>query len=223
MMRPRRRFMASAARMNGAAGIVATTGHGLVDRHAEHPEKSSSALRLYCVREAWQPLAGAALSAYAATVVSFLGAIHWGFGIRQAQPAASLFLWGIMPSLAAWAALLLPVGSALALHTAIAMLCWCLVVDRTVYPDQGAAAGLALRKWLSVVAILCCLPASLMLTGHAQLAHLAVAPCLLSCAPWRNSPCRPRFPSWRLQGLPSRESSPTCLLPGPCSARRNAR
>jgi hypothetical protein len=112
-------------------------------------------------RPSWQPLAGAALSAYAATVVSFLGAIHWGFGMRQPQPAAGLFFWGIVPSLAAWAALLLPVGAALVLHAA--MLTWCFFIDRVVYPRQGAAAWLPMRLRLTAISVLCCLPASISL------------------------------------------------------------
>jgi len=118
----------------------------------------AGAAAVLLVRDAWQPLAGAALSAYAATVVSFLGGIHWGFGMRQSQPAVGLFVWGVVPSIAAWAALLLSLGAALTLHAA--MLALCLFVDRTVYPREGAAAWLGLRTRLTVIAVLSCLLAS---------------------------------------------------------------
>ena len=106
-------------------------------------------------RGAAQAHAAAALSAYAATVVSFLGGIHWGFGFRSSRPPASLFVWGVVPSLVAWAALLLPVAVALALHAAA--LSACFLVDRVVYPRQGAGAWLPLRTRLTAIAVLACL------------------------------------------------------------------
>ena len=105
-------------------------------------------------RGAAQDHAAAALGAYAATVVSFLGGIHWGFGFRTSQPPSSLFLWGVVPSLASWAALMLPVAAALALHAA--MLSVCFLVDRRVYPRQGAAAWLPLRFRLTLIAVVSC-------------------------------------------------------------------
>ncbi|MCY7319273.1 MAG: DUF3429 domain-containing protein [Ramlibacter sp.] len=47
---------------------------------------SAAAVLIACA--ASQAHAGAALRADAATVVSFLGGIHWGFGFRQSQPPA---------------------------------------------------------------------------------------------------------------------------------------
>lgn len=102
-----------------------------------------------------QDHAAAALSAYAATVVSFVGGIHWGFGFRVSRPPASLFLWGVLPSLVAWVALLLPVAEALALDAA--MLSACFLVDRAVYPRQDAGAWLPLRARLTTLAVLGCL------------------------------------------------------------------
>ncbi|MDQ3197443.1 MAG: DUF3429 domain-containing protein [Pseudomonadota bacterium] len=67
-------------------------------------------------------------------------------------------MWGVVPSIAAWATLLLPLGVALASHAA--MLSWCFFVDRTVYPRQGATAWLPLRARLTVIAVLSCLLAS---------------------------------------------------------------
>lgn len=87
-------------------------------------------------RGATRDHAAAALRAYAATVVSFLDGIHWGFGFRTSQPPSSMLLWGAMPSLVSWAALMLPVAPALSLYSA--MLWVCFLVDRVVYPHQGA-------------------------------------------------------------------------------------
>jgi len=69
-----------------------------------------------------QPLAATALSAYAAVFVSFLGGIHWGIGFRDGTPR--LFLWGVVPSLAAAAAaaLLLPPRHGLLMHSVMLLL-----------------------------------------------------------------------------------------------------
>lgn len=59
----------------------------------------------------WQVFALHALAVYAAVILSFLGAIHWGLSL--ADPSHRVFglagpAWAVMPSIAAWAALLLP-------------------------------------------------------------------------------------------------------------------
>ncbi len=56
-------------------------------------------------------LARLALVAYAAVILSFLGAVHWGFalltpGIPRSVVRQSL-IWGVMPSLLGWLALLM--------------------------------------------------------------------------------------------------------------------
>ena len=102
-----------------------------------------------------RPFATAALSAYAAVVIAFIGAIHWGLGFAQERPAGRLFVWGVVPSIVAWAALLLPPRTGLAIHAA--MLVTCYVVDRVVYPREGVADWLPLRGALTLAATLCCL------------------------------------------------------------------
>lgn len=100
------------------------------------------------------PHALQALSAYAAVIVSFLGGIHWGLGFRLSAPPASLFVWGVLPSLVAWAAVLMPAGAGLVLHGVMLVLCY--LVDRKVYPAHGLSRWLTLRFRLSSVAALCC-------------------------------------------------------------------
>lgn len=61
---------------------------------------------------AWRGWALAALAAYGAVILSFLGAVHWGLALR-APPGEGRALWprlglGVLPALAGWAALLLP-------------------------------------------------------------------------------------------------------------------
>lgn len=101
-------------------------------------------------------LALTALSAYAAVIVSFLGGIHWGIGFRDRSPR--LFVWGVLPSMVAAAALMLPPRYGLLMHGLMLLLCY--AVDRRVYPAHGLEAWLRLRWRLSLVAALSCFVAS---------------------------------------------------------------
>jgi Protein of unknown function (DUF3429) len=99
-----------------------------------------------------QQKAALALAAYAAVIVSFLGGIHWGVGFRDGRSVS--FIWGVLPSLAAWVALLMPVDAALVLSGA--MLVACYAVDRRLYRDYGFPPWLTLRSRLSGIAALSC-------------------------------------------------------------------
>lgn len=103
-----------------------------------------------------RPFATAALSAYAAVIVSFLGGIHWGIGFRDGTQW--LFLWGVVPSLVAATALLLSPRHGLWVQALMLLLCY--VVDRRVYPAHGLRVWLTLRLRLSVVAATSCLVAA---------------------------------------------------------------
>lgn len=85
---------------------------------------------------AWSP---PALVAYGATILAFLGAVHWGLALRapDAERAAELprLALGVLPSLIAWVALLMPLRPALGL-LAVAILVTALAESR------AAACGL---------------------------------------------------------------------------------
>jgi Protein of unknown function (DUF3429) len=112
------------------------------------------ALLVWLVNADAHPYATAALAAYAAVIVSFLGGIHWGiaFSAREQQPL--LFTWGVLPSLVAWVAVVMPPSAGLVVLGAMLVVCW--VIDRRVYPRHGLAAWLTLRFRLSMVAALSC-------------------------------------------------------------------
>ena len=112
------------------------------------------AVWVWTSRDAMQAQALAALAAYGAVIVSFLGGIHWGLAFRQAAPRRALLVWGVVPSLLAWAALALPFAPGLAWLGAALIACY--LVDRRVYADEGLAAWLPLRRRLTVVASVCC-------------------------------------------------------------------
>jgi Protein of unknown function (DUF3429) len=97
----------------------------------------------------------AALLAYGASILSFMGAIHWGLAMGGgAAPDSKLLLWGVMPSLVAWVALLL--GTATGLWLVVLGLWACFAVDRTVYPRFGLRSWLPMRLVLTLVATLAC-------------------------------------------------------------------
>jgi len=109
-------------------------------------------------REVWQQ----ALLAYGAVILSFVGALHWAFAMganedRQAQP---LYLWSVVPALAGWVALLLPLllaqGAVLAAALLILAFVAHYVQDKRLarlHPLPGWYLPLRLR--LSSVACLC--------------------------------------------------------------------
>jgi hypothetical protein len=101
------------------------------------------------------PLFASALLAYGASILSFMGAIHWGLAMRDsAAPDQALLLWGVLPSLAAWVALL--AGAAPGLWLVVAGLWVCFAVDRRVYPRFGLRSWLPMRLVLTSVATLAC-------------------------------------------------------------------
>lgn len=98
--------------------------------------------------------AAMALAAYAALIVSFLGGIHWGLAMREPTAPPATLLWGVVPSLVAWPAVLMPAHAGLVLLGLMLLVCY--AVDRRAYPRLGAAAWLTLRFRLSAVASLAC-------------------------------------------------------------------
>jgi len=114
----------------------------------------AGALLAWLVRPDVHPYVANMLSAYAAVIVSFLGAIHWALGMRSPAPAPARFIWGVLPSLVAWVAVVMPPYAGLVVHGA--MLVGCYLVDRRVYPAEGLAGWLTLRFRLTAVASLSC-------------------------------------------------------------------
>ena len=99
-----------------------------------------------------------ALAAYAATIAAFLGGVHWGPAMRAGRNAAALLIWGVVPQLAGWGALLLPTRASLATCGVVLIVCY--VADRRLYPGEGLAGLLSMRLQLTVVAAASCLLAA---------------------------------------------------------------
>jgi len=119
------------------------------------------ALLVWLVSGEAHPYVAAALSAYGAVIVSFLGGIHWGHVMRQGPPGAqaaaladSTLVWGVVPSLLAWLGVLMPPYAGLFVLGLAVIACY--LVDRRRYAALGLQAWLTLRFRLTAVASLCC-------------------------------------------------------------------
>jgi hypothetical protein len=117
---------------------------------------------LWTVPAHLQGVIGLSLLAYGALIASFLGGIHWGTGflMGDAAPRAQ-FVWGIVPSLLAWLALMLPPRSGLVMLAVVLLAC--LVADRMTYPALGLGRWLPMRLQLTVVAVASCVLGALRL------------------------------------------------------------
>ena len=101
------------------------------------------------------PFVSIALGGYAAVIVSFLGGVHWGIGFMKGEAAPRFhFIWGVVPSLLAWLALMMPVYAALPLLGLVLLACY--AVDSKTYPPAGLGQWLPMRLRLTVVATLSC-------------------------------------------------------------------
>ena len=115
----------------------------------------AGAVGLWSLPPEWAGLAALALLTYAAVIVSFLGGIHWGLAMPLTPTRRGLLIWGVLPSLLAWAGLLLNSAWGLLLMAASLLLCY--IVDCKIYRSLQLGAWLGLRALLTFVAVLSCL------------------------------------------------------------------
>ena len=103
---------------------------------------------------------GDALVAYGAVILSFVGALHWGFAMAlpdlTAEQRRACFIWSTVPALIAWPAILLmpPLASALLVAGFVAH----------YWQDRRLAVQTTLPRWylplrlrLTIVASVCLL------------------------------------------------------------------
>ena len=102
------------------------------------------------------PFIAVALVGFAAVNAAFLGGIHWGIGLRAGAPFGLWHLgWGIVPSLIAWVAVVMPAYAGLPLLGLLLLACC--VVDHKTWPRAGLETWLPIRLRTTVVSVLCCL------------------------------------------------------------------
>lgn len=84
----------------------------------------------------------ALLTSYGAVILSFVGALHWGYAVRDAPTGVHAWWrygWSVVPALLAWLCLMLPASTAAPVLAA--GLVACLVVDECL------ARGLGMPVW----------------------------------------------------------------------------
>ena len=112
-------------------------------------------LLMWLVHGELVPFLAIAHAAYGAAIVSFLGGIHWGIGFMQGDDAPPFhFVWGVVPSLLAWVAMMMPAYAGLPLLGLVLLACY--AVDRKTYPAAGLSHWLPMRLRLTAVATLSC-------------------------------------------------------------------
>jgi len=127
--------ISSVGRLLGLAGLVPFMGLAALS---------------FMVSPAQRPAVIFSLLAYSATIISFLGAIHWGLTMVENLPSTQQLIWGVVPSLLAWVSLMVQGESGLLLVAAALLLC--LAIDYRIYPHFGLHHWLGLRLTLSMVA-----------------------------------------------------------------------
>ena len=105
----------------------------------------------FILPSAQRPAVVYSLLAYGVTIVSFLGAIHWGLTMIEDIPSKQQLVWGVVPSLLAWISLMIQVEFGLLLVATVLLLC--LAIDYKIYPHFGLKHWLRMRLILSIVAI----------------------------------------------------------------------
>jgi hypothetical protein len=108
--------------------------------------------------EAHRILAYEWLRTYAAVILSFVGAVHWGFAMLHPKMSehdrGTVMGWSVVPALVAWLALLAPMRHGLALTAAMFVLHYAMdraLVQRFAIPDWY----IRLRGGLTIVVVVC--------------------------------------------------------------------
>lgn len=104
------------------------------------------------------PVAYDWLRTYAACILSFVGALHWGFAMvhPELRPADSdlLMRWSVVPALVAWVSLLAPLRPGLVLAGAMFVIHY--TMDRAlVHRFRFPAWYVRLRGGLTLVVVAC--------------------------------------------------------------------
>jgi hypothetical protein len=93
---------------------------------------------------------------YGATIVSFLGAIHWGLNMREACPSKWRLVWGVIPSLLGWVSLVigLIISPDIGVLILVGTLWLCLIMDYKIYSLFEISYWLRLRVPLTFISSL---------------------------------------------------------------------
>jgi Protein of unknown function (DUF3429) len=104
---------------------------------------------------------------YAASVLSFLGALHWGFALASPgldeRHRRQALVWGVLPSIYSWLVVLAP--ARLALGLLVAGLLIVLGVDQGLYRRYRSPAGWLALRWVLTIGAAASLTVSVLSPG----------------------------------------------------------
>ena len=91
---------------------------------------------------------------YAAVILTFLGAVHWGSVLVVANNSSveqKRLWWAITPSLIAWVALMLPIQFSIVVLMLAFVLCWWM--DKILYDQTEFTWYIKMRLHLTIVVV----------------------------------------------------------------------
>lgn len=111
----------------------------------------------------WYAFFADSLSHYGALILSFVGALHWGYAVctgARGKQAWMQYGWSVLPCLIGWLSLQLPVGTALRLQAATIIVCF--LMDHVMARSESLPEwSIPLRALLTALAATCLLVVSL--------------------------------------------------------------
>lgn len=109
---------------------------------------TAMAIGLWYPQSPWRAWMIGSLLSHMALVLTFMGGLHWGIAMRYAATNARMpmfhFVWGPLPGLFAWLALMADPVSALLLMIVVAL--WSYWVDFKTWPGSGLGPWMQLRS-----------------------------------------------------------------------------
>ena len=92
---------------------------------------------VWMVADNLHPFVAIALVSYAGVIAAFLGGIHWGIGLRPNAPHGLRHIgWGVVPSLVAWVAVVMPAYAGLP-RTELNVICSCISIIDVCVPTNN--------------------------------------------------------------------------------------
>jgi len=117
-----------------------------------------------CAPFSWHEFFAELLLHYGAVILSFVGALHWGYAVSagaRSEQAWMQYGWSVVPCLIAWMSLQLAASSALRLQAATLVACFLMELLLARF-ESLPAWMISLRAVLTLLAATCLLLASLL-------------------------------------------------------------
>lgn len=113
------------------------------------------ALLMWLVYDELHGFVAVAMTSYCGIVLSFLGGIHWGIGLRTGLDAPKFhFIWGAVVAFLGWFSVLMHPAAGLPFLALLFVICY--FVDERTWERAGLSEWLTLRFHATVAAVGSC-------------------------------------------------------------------